>query len=548
MLANDRAKAITIPRWPEQVAAARSNYSAPTDNKSLQEGSTKECSYAGGIFESTEGFRIKIDPLAGDELTVGNRKAFKQIYKITDLKQSDRTVSGILAQTENGWQLIDTPGSTKPRYKLTSQQPPSTKDINIAAISRLVKELEAAGKKAVPLKDSILKSADRTFRIRTIEFDPKMLKAHLSDGTHLKFNGGATVLDFVKNSSRLNASTFLNNFDIRVPPEMFELYDDVEYQRNLKAGEYTQVMDAIFRKAQSIAQGNRRAAFFVALKFTDLRERGPCGAVFGLRGRLGVPPSIFDGEVGSEFKQNRLDAPQHFFGYALMADLLGSLPAKLSSEYGKEQQYWAPALAKSFQELHGSGRDAPDAGYNAIGANPLAGILFPGESYIPTTRTRWDIENDKFYNDLGIAFGKRLKADPKLLPSAVINSPEFASRRLSLGIGRPLERNWESFDPKAEASEIYLLPPKQRKPFKYDESILSLRKKLESNPTRAFVMENLSLIRSLCLNSADFMGYRYAEGYTADLAAPFCKAYNAYGKENSAAVRKRRLERMYAWP
>lgn len=209
-------------------------------------------------------------------------------------------------------------------------------------------------------------------------------------------------------------------------------------------------MDIIYKKALEVSGGDKFKAKFISLLMTDLRGRGPCGAIRGKRGQLVVPQSIFDGEAATMFDKNRLDASQHFFGYALMQHLTGGSLSPVVSYVGKQNQYYFPRLSNFFNNLHG-------------GADPSGDWLRPSPSltsaYQKKERLRIDIERDLFYNSLGSEFGNK-----ESLPSEVINNPKQTERKQKLGLRVSNVTDWEAYDPYQEAPKAVSLPPEARRP------------------------------------------------------------------------------------
>ena len=234
---------------------------------------------------------------------------------------------------------------------------------------------------------------------------------------------------------------------------------------------------------------------------------------------------------------NRLDAAQHFFGYALTKQLQGGSVARLQSEYGKEQQYWSPKTAAWTQYLHGEGVDSVEGGFNVRAGNPFA--ILPGTdmSYIGKYRTRWEIELDKFYNNLGMSFGSSLQKNNDLLPSQILNKRANELRKVQMGLQTSLTLAWQAYDPKAEGPKAYFLPPSERERLSLSDGEKSLLR------THGLGSAPLPLIRKACqvggLDDESWARSSLKETMLARDSRQYCAFYNLRMQEIATELRAR---------
>lgn len=169
--------------------------------------------------------------------------------------------------------------------------------------------------------------------------------------------------------------------------------------------------------------------------------------------------------------------------------------------------------------------DAEDAGYNLTGS-PFGS----SEQYLRKQRTRWDIDNDKFYNDLGIEFAECLKVNPNCKPSEILNSGKHDERKMNLGLGLPKAQGWRSFNPDNEAPRASLRKPEDRVKLEIPyEAMNEIEYAIAARDAKR-IKQNLSLIRSICENGAISDRNRKfddAPDYNiADATDRYCRVYN----------------------
>ncbi len=262
----------------------------------------------------------------------------------------------------------------------------------------------------------------------------------LDDGTRLAYDEKATFASYnASHQSLLSLQDRLNEHGLRIPERMYELLTDPAFTAARDAKRYSEMYDRIFAKAREVTNGDVRQALLVSLLTTDLRERGPAGAIHGTRGQRLVPLSIFDNEdpTGSVIG-NRYDAAQHFFGYALLAYDAGASASAIISTVSKAE------LARSFgrftRNLH-FGRD-PD-----FGADKIVSPFGPAQYITPIDadwrlRPRYDHLADLHYNNMGIAMATALRTDPTTTPSSVINRPDWENERRAFELPADRSQPW----------------------------------------------------------------------------------------------------------
>ncbi len=520
--------------------------------RKLSYGDQERCEHAGGVFdaqnEAGEKEKLRMSYLKGDALKLMiTDPSIKQALVVEGMDKNRERDSyrGLLLQTAKGWFWVKPDKSIRMDLPYKSEQ-----DFTAPGRPQQSMILREMANAKNALTEHLKSKTTPGFKIESLSFDNKMLAGSGSTGTKLAYDGNHTILDYTSHQSTGINDSWMQNPRIRVPPKMYELFTDPEFQAARTSRRFAEVMDRIYKKAQEVVGPNRtREALFVSLLFVDMRERGACGAVFGLRGRLGVPNSIFDGEEPSDVVGNRLDAAQHFFGYALMRNLSLGSTSRIVSEVGKERQYWMPQFNKYLQSFHGSGIDAPEAGYNeSYGGMGNFGISEPPWAYVGKERTRSDVEIDKFYNNLGIEFGAQVGSRPSSLPSQVLNSRANDTKKLALGLEPSTERSWQAFDPYKEAPVARVLAPDQRRIVPVTQYQYDTLERLRWSGTAP--VETLTLLRTVCengglaRNALTTMGPK-ANGANSDR---YCGIYNKTMRENSAMLYEKGMARRRARP
>ena len=488
-------------------------------------GDQESCEHAGGIFNIQDdkggSAQMRFNYLSGDALKImlasGDYRHVLAVEQINKQGEQDG-FQGFLVQNSFGWKWI------KPKKSEPMDLPFKSNNDFLASQEPLKKKFLRIAESAANADNG---GSNKDFDIVSIKFDKKMENGTVENGTKLIYDGTETIKDFGKHVDGASLSSWMDNSHTRVPPQMYELFDDESFKRAREEGRYSEVMDRIYKKATDIVGPNKvKEALFTSLLFSDLRQRGPCGAVYGLRGREGVPTSIFDGEKPSELVMNRLDAAQHFFGYALMRNLSLGRGSTVVSEVGKERQYWAPAVNEFFQRLHGDIYDYPELGANFS-------VVRMGTTYSGSQRTRADIEVDKLYNDLGIDFGATVNKNSSVLPSSIINSSAYDKRKTSLGLEPPNIKEWRAFDPNKEYPIARVEPPEKRRRIDVPDDIAGdlLRQRLYPDSSTKVVI----YYRWACENGGD-INYDPRTGKTYIVPAKgvgygsvkFCQQYNGY--------------------
>jgi hypothetical protein len=393
----------------------------------FSEGSEAVCFSAAGTYRFTKGDEtheyefLNLDP---EYLTKFSDPFFKLAYEVN----VDGKSNGLLILTAKGWVMVEP--VNKEEY-LTLKEP---------MIDRA----------RMAVRGFVEREKNPAFKINFVKFSPDMLTGAAPGGGVFTYDSQGTIDRFVASHSKTNYSAYLNNRTLRIPPKMYEILDDPAFRRAHAEKKYTAALDIIYRKALEVSNGDKFKAKFISLLITDVRQRGPCGAIRGKRGKSIVPQSIFDGEVGSILYPNRLDATQHFFGYALMRDLTGGDLSPAVSYLGKKNQYYFPKISNLFDNFH--------IGSNVGGDTDGDGSRrFFSSIYKAKERLKIDVERDMFYNDLGMDFGSR-----DVLPSEVINEPKLTDRKRNLGLRAPNVPEWQAYDPYKEAPRKVSLPPEKR--------------------------------------------------------------------------------------
>lgn len=302
-------------------------------------GDANECESASGVFTYKKGNspqeKIRFSYLNGDPLKlVEGYIPYVDAALIAEGVSSDSradTFEGLLINRDGHWFFVKPNLGPKQKFIL----PFKTEGLFQSRFKnrdRLMLQIKRA---TAALNNHLDEYPVNGFEVQPINFDKKMIEGRGSNGTMLSFDGRETVNDFARLNGR-NIERWYDNHTTRIPPKMFELFDDAEFKKAHAEKKYSKVMDMIFAKAKDVmGPGQTKEALMVSLLFVDMRQRGPCGAVFGLRGKHGAPKSIYDGEEFSELVGNRLDAAQHFFGYSMMETLLPPGAARIGSEVGK---------------------------------------------------------------------------------------------------------------------------------------------------------------------------------------------------------------------
>lgn len=291
-------------------------------------------------------------------------------------------------------------------------------------------------------------------QIETIEFSADRAIGQ-GERTKLTFDDEATIKGKVADSSASRSLGLLSpNEETRVHRGMYSLLDSKDFREARDRSDNTKMVDLLWARALELMKGDKTAALYLALLSTDLRTRGPCGSFYARRGRELVPSTVFDGEKPSAFKEHRLDALQHFFGYALLQHIEGQAVSEVVSKISKDKDYYSPRLTNLFKHLHvlRSREATKDSG----------GFDLITSQYFERERTGNDIEVDKFYNKLGIEFGRRLSKDGNSKPSSILNDTKYNSDRRDVGLASVGARDWYAFDPKLELPSVYRKPPEQR--------------------------------------------------------------------------------------
>lgn len=439
------------------------------DRRQLWEGTTTSCRSLGGVYQvqtkNGDQETWRFSPLEDELRDVVFSDDISQVYLFQKLQPKNEKPHGLVIEKDGKFYRVERPIPIK--LSLHHPYDNSTKGLRYKGTLRQAEQpvMELVRDFRLGLAST---ETCRTLgiKITPIEFDPRMTSAASPDMESIRYDGMATVDDFLS-ATRVpqnpnSLEQLLGYPAVRVPPEMYALAEQPEFQNAIRNRQYSKVIDIIWQQALRLSNGDPRKAAYVALLFTDLRQRGPCGAVFGLRGRSVVPTSLFDGEAPSQLVENRLDATQHFFGYTLMQLEAGNALPKAVSEMGKERQRYFPRVSVFFDRFHG----VSESGYDNSIVSPLRlAYSGGGEKFATTDRVRTDIEIDvdKFYNDLGMEFGRTLRNNPKAPPSSVINSAAADERKGQLGL-KPSTHDWEwqAYDPHRQVPKVFLLPPEQR--------------------------------------------------------------------------------------
>ncbi len=418
-------------------------------NKNFQ-GDEVSCSSLSGIFDFTnnsEVMKAKIEPVRFSDiesLTPLFDQSFngvpKAIYEVNQLgSRGAKTKRALIVEDDSGWKIIYNKGGIKkfkPSISGLSELAPA--DFNQQALKALALKRKGVNTDGV--------------KIEELEFDKGMLKG-ASGNFSLEYKPVETINNFVKENppSPKNLSDYIDNHSLRIPPQMYDILNDPKFIEARKNKKYSEQFDIIHEKARSLFPGQEITATLVSMITTDLRSRGPCGAIYGKRGKI-TPRGIFDGEETSMINGNRYDAAQHFFGYNLATTILGEKLTGTLSWQRKKRQKMGPKIRNLFTSLH-------------LGATPLeegGADEFDFEHYSKTPRREVDIQRDNFFDQMGRDFNRAVKKDVTSKPSETINSSVYFSKRKKLGLCRPGSRNWKAYDPELEPYIVTTKPRDER--------------------------------------------------------------------------------------
>ncbi|MFX7844782.1 hypothetical protein ABTK14_21270, partial [Acinetobacter baumannii] len=83
-------------------------------------------------------------------------------------------------------------------------------------------------------------------------------EARLPSGGTLRLDAEGAIAEFTRSHARTVATStnFLDNHDLRVPPAMYELRKDPAFVEARESGNFTGMLDHIFRKALEVAKGD----------------------------------------------------------------------------------------------------------------------------------------------------------------------------------------------------------------------------------------------------------------------------------------------------
>ena len=404
--------------------------------KKSEEGSETSCQSAEGIFRSQEKpvSELTVHRPAEEMIkSVGVPREISQIY-IYEVNLE----KGILAHSSLGWIRY----TTAKKNLFNPGQPLTDAQLLIAWREKP----ETFFKHSMTLYDN----------------SEEILFEDAGTKVHFVFDGKKTIQEFSKKTPHdlAHVESFINNPNIRIPVEMYELLENQSFIVARSAGNFTLMFDLIYQQALKTMNGNTFDALLVSLATTDLRNRGPCGARHGLRGRLLVPRSIFNFEKSTVVEPSRLDAAQHFFGYALLTQLtasaadesIGVTASKMVSFLSKEKDYYMPGLTNFFQRFHGL-NDSESVSQPRKGDARIT--YMTGKTFL-AERRRIDIKRDMYYNELGVRFALDQSQHTNARPSEVINDPKTRIERYKLGIASPKIRSeWAAFDPNRAPIIVY---------------------------------------------------------------------------------------------
>jgi len=341
---------------------------------------------------------------------------YRAILRYEEVDSSgNETFKGLLIETEDGWYW------TRLNEGITHPYPSTTFE----------------GGTLPAFEDYYLRrEIPQGATVERLEFTPDRTLAVSEAGTRLEYAGDITVAEYIaENGNAVNAFSLIMGPNIRIPPGMYTLLEDPGYIQAREERLYSTMYDMLFTRAFEIAKGNIEHALLISLLTVDLRDRGLCGAIRGRRGRGLVPKGIFDREVPEKSViGNRLDAGQHFFGYALLAQYYRSEQLMAYSHISKG---WEPYkyIGRFFRTLHGGDLDT---GYDPAPMGIITETIYKGDDL--KLRPEFDKNADIHYNRLGTAFGERLGQDPSTMPSQVINDPDFDVYEAAMGLPPDTER------------------------------------------------------------------------------------------------------------
>lgn len=423
------------------------------------QGEFGKCTLVPGSYVLDSSIPVQLSYLPASILPLfANHKSYRTILRMGSIdKQGHEIFRGLLIETETGWYLTTLKEEVDYPYPSTTQE------------SSIMQAFEDFYKRH---------RNNSQVLINKIVFNNDMTVGDLEDGRKLTFDSRENIESFIaQNPMRItNSNAYLNNHTLRIPPEMYQIMHDQEFIQARQKRQYSKMMDLIYQSSLAVMGGNIRNALFVSLLMTDLRARGPCGSLYGRRGLEIVPPSLFDGEMPTLVFKNRLDAPQHFFAYALLRSFSGGSASQIISVLSKERQRLFPKFTQFFDRFH---RINEPTGVDYDIGNPIRWMI-RGE-YATAERTRIETDVDKFYNELGIEFWNQLSRSQTTIPSSILNSSWAEQKKVTLGLKPSNVPSWKAYDPNLEVPRVVLLPPEQRNsnPISWDETPLTQEESIQ---------------------------------------------------------------------
>lgn len=397
----------------------------------LMKGNETECSVAEGFYDLNDGGqkrKVRISTVHPGHMVFLGANRYHSVLRVDDVDDNKKErFSGLLVNTDRGWFLTRLkPGVTHP-YPSTHQE---------TATIPAFEDFFLRGRSDPP-----------GVTVHELSFDRARAVGRSSSGSlTLEYDSRGTIKRFLdQSSSPLAFLRRLNEHSIRIPPQMYDLLKDPEFIKARESRQNSKMYDLLFKQAMKLADNDVAQALFIALLSVDLRDRGPCGAIEGIRGHGLVPRSIFDNEAPeASVIGARYDAAQHFFGYAMLAQKFGAKAAQSYSNISKSE--WQKSFGRFFRNLHDGGE--PDFDQDDSFRPPIVAYWYQGADL--RYRPEYDKLADLHYNRLGIAFGERLMTSAESKPSEVIRDPKFKKFEFEMGLPHDRTNPWVQEPKEAE--------------------------------------------------------------------------------------------------
>jgi len=415
-----------------QCYSPQANIAGPQDSayfienqKRLAKGDQSQCNAAEGVYQIfAEGHVESLTFTNVPEILMRHMGAnkYQSVLRIDNLDpKGNGKFSGLLIKTDTGWYMI----KLKPNVGL-----PYT---SLTPKNGVMKAFEDHYEKGQKIPEEM------TFHRINFNHDNT---SGTNGSLKMIYDSDATIQNYLNRTS--DPVSFLKRFDehaVRIPARMYELLNDPDFDQARATRHHTKMYDLIFQKAMDIAGQDVEKALFISMLTIDLRDRGACGAIEGFRGKTIVPISIFDNELTeASVVGKRSDAAQHFFASAMLTNKFGSTMATGYSKSTKLE--WGKFFGRAFRTLHwGNDPDFDEFDFDGkmlFALSPTYRMQGEDLRYKP----EYDKLADKHADRLGIEFAERLKNNAAILPSSVINDPNFSNFEAQIGLPKDKSQPW----------------------------------------------------------------------------------------------------------